>query len=223
MKMVGKLFLSGGGSAKQSFKVDEIFLDGIEKILYIPLARNGNFDECFSWISNAIGIHKMMEIDMLTDLSKKISLSDYDAVYIGGGNTYRLLKTIRESGFDKKLINYYRSGGIVYGGSAGAIILGRDIEISSRGIDADENKVNLKNTRGFNLIKGFDIQCHYRSHQLKKQRDYAIKTGVPIIAIPEGSAILVQNGEYRVVGTKSLTVINKEGAEKFPPGRRLEI
>jgi len=49
-------------------------------------------------------------------------LQKYDTVYIGGGDTFKLLKLIRESGFDEKLLRYYKSGGAIYGGSAGAII-----------------------------------------------------------------------------------------------------
>ena len=60
------------------------------------------------------------DIDMCTDLSKIKSLDEYTGVFIGGGNTFKLLKEIRESKFDILLEKYLKNGGFVYGGSAGA-------------------------------------------------------------------------------------------------------
>ena len=34
----------------------------------------------------------------------------------------------------------------------------------------DKNKVNLKDTRGFNLVKGYDIQGHFEDSQLEEQK-----------------------------------------------------
>lgn len=122
---MGKLFLSGGGDEMQTFELDEIFLKSVNKILYIPLAwPNNDYKSCLKWFSNAMNQHKRVEIQMLTDLNDDINLKDYDAVYIGGGNTFKLLKAMKDSGFDKKLFDYYNSGGTVYGGSAGAVIWG---------------------------------------------------------------------------------------------------
>ena len=213
--MGGKLFLSGGGDEKQTFEVDEIFLKSINKILYIPLAwKNDDFESCLKWFRNAMLQHKKVKLKMLTNLTKKITLKDYDAIYIGGGNTFKLLKKIRESEFDKELLDYYDDGGIIYGGSAGAIIFGRDIRTALMCKDADVNEVNLKDTRGFNLAANFDIQCHFEDNQLKEHKDVVNKTNFNIIAIPEESALLIENGQLKAVGPKPLTIITKKRVRK---------
>jgi len=50
-----------------------------------------------------------------------------ETIYIGGGNTFKLLKELKESGFDKELLKFIKEGKPVYGGSAGALILGKNI------------------------------------------------------------------------------------------------
>ena len=216
--MIGKLILSGGGDEKQTFEVDEIFLKGVKKILYIPVAwKNNDFEACKEWFTNAMQQHKRVDMEMLTNLTKSPNLNDYDAVYIGGGNTFKLLKKIRDSKFDRKLVQYYNNGGIVYGGSAGAIILGRDINIALLCDDADTNDVNLKNTKGFDKVKGYDIQCHYNDSQLREHQEFIRKTKRHIVAIPEESALLIEEDAYKVIGLKPITIITQNASKKFKP------
>jgi len=222
--MTGKLFLSGGGNEKQTYGIDEFLLKDVKNILYIPVAwKNNDFESCRNWFINAMEQHKKVEINMLTNLTKSPDLKNYDAVYIGGGNTFKLLKEIRESGFDEKLLRYYDNGGKIYGGSAGAIIWGRDINIALICADADVNDVNLKNTRGFDKLNGHDIQCHYENSQLKENQDFIRKTKAPIIAIPEESALLVEDGKYGVIGTKSLTLITEKTSKSFKPNSEFSL
>jgi len=222
--MTGKLFLSGGGNEKQTLKFDEEFLRGIKKILYVPIAwKDDDFESCRKWFTNAMRQHKKVDIDMLTDLTKLPNLEHYDAVYIGGGNTFKLLKSIKESGFDRKLFEYYNNGGTVYGGSAGAIIWGRDIDIALICDDVDSNDVNLKDTKGFNEIKGYDIQCHYNNSQLEEHKEFIKKTKRKVVAIPEESALLVENGEYKVIGLKSITIITQDAEKSFSPGTNISL
>lgn len=222
--MKGKLFLSGGGDEKQSFEVDRIFLEKVKQVLYVPAARRTEtFPSCLEWFRNLLSLHKPVKIEMLTDLTSNTDLNQYDAVYVGGGNTYRLLRRIRESGFDKRLVDYYNHGGRVYGGSAGAIIWGRDINIASIGFDSDKNEDNLKETRGLDLLGGADIQCHYRVSQLAMHKKYATETGKPIIAIPEESAVLVEDGKLKVIGTKPVFLISSKSAKKFNPETEVTI
>ena len=224
--MTGKLFLSGGGNEKQTYGIDEFLLKDVKKILYIPVAwKNNDFESCRNWFTNMIHKHKKqgIGIDMLTDLTKTPSLQNYDAVYIGGGNTFKLLKLIKESKFDKRLSEYYDNGGKIYGGSAGAIIWGRDINIALICADADVNDVNLKNTSGFDKLNGHDIQCHYENSQLKENQDFVRKTKAPMIAIPEESALLVEDGKYRVIGTKSLTLITEKTSKSFKPNSEFSL
>jgi len=222
--MSEKIILSGGGNEKQTYMLDEIFLKSINKILYIPIAwKNDDFESCLKWFKNMISQHKEVKIEMLIDLSKKINLQDYDAVYIGGGNTFKLLKKIKESKFDEKLIDYYKNGGIIYGGSAGAIILGKDIKIALICKDKDVNEVKLKATSGLNLIKNYYIQCHFEENQIEEHKKFIGNSEKKIIAIPEESSIFIENEKIKVVGLKPITIITKNSVKKYKVNEEIEL
>lgn len=217
--MVGKLILAGGGNEKQSFVIDEYFLNGVKKVLYVPLAwPDDNFSGCLEWFTGAMAKHKKVGIDMLVDWKKSIDLRRYDAVYVGGGNTFKLLKRLREGGFDKSLPEFLKHGGTVYGGSAGAIIWGNKIDIALICKDKDKNLVKLVNTSGFNFVNGFDIQCHYDGEQEQEHLEYVQKNRRNVIAIPEESALVFNDGNYSVVGRKPLFVFRDTKMEKYNVG-----
>ena len=222
--MKGRLFLAGGGNEEQSFGVDEIFLRDVSKILYVPWALpSDDFAGCLRWFTRAMSKHKRVRIQILTDLQKDARLQDQDAVYIGGGNTFRLLMRIREGGFDKRLLDYYNSGGTVYGGSAGALIWGADIGIARVCADADKNQVGLKDTSGFDALHGLDIQCHYLPDQLRRHQEYITKSGRNVIAIPEESALLLEEGGMRVLGLKPITLITRRVSKEYGVDEEIKL
>jgi hypothetical protein len=50
----------------------------------------------------------------------------------------------------------------VYGGSAGTIVLGSDISTAAH---MDVNEIGIADTRGFDLVHGHSIWCHYSDDQ----------------------------------------------------------
>ncbi|MBR9701386.1 type 1 glutamine amidotransferase-like domain-containing protein [Candidatus Pacearchaeota archaeon] len=222
---MGRLFLSGGGNEKQTQVLDEIFIKDINKILYIPIAWNDTvYDDCVKWFKKMLALHKKeTKVDVLTELNKNINLNDYDAVYIGGGNTFKLLNAIKINNFDKKLVDYYNSHGTIYGGSAGAIIFGYDIYLALLCKDKDVNKIGLKNLSGINLVNGYDIQCHFEENQVQEHQKYIKKSGRNIVAIPEESALMIDNGKLTVIGTKPITVISKNKSKNYSPNQKVII
>ena len=222
--MIGQIFLAGGGKEHNYSNVGGIFFKGIKKILYIPLAwPNDDFQSCLSWFAGVAKRFGKIEIDMLTNLQQKVNLNKYDGVFIGGGNTFKLLKRLRKGKLDKKLIQYYKKGGKIFGGSAGAIIFGNDINTSSICADKDVNIVGLKNTKGINILKKYDIQAHYADNQIKDHLRYVVKTKRKIIAIPEGSAVVVNGKKVEVIGKNPVTIITKTNSTKYKPGKNIKL
>lgn len=202
------VFLSGGGNEKQSEKLDREFVKYMphdKRMLYIPIASRGRrkFEDCFIWIKNTFSKFDFNEIDMWTDLSGKsyAELSGYGAVYIGGGNTFSLLQEFRKSGFDKLLLKFHNNNGIIYGGSAGAIFLGKDIEVAYFGGDSDENIAAITNFNGLNLVRNYAITCHYRKRDDKRIFDYAKKHGIEVVALREEVGLHVFENKIRVIGS----------------------
>jgi len=177
-----KLILSGGGKGKTTKKLDELFkklvLNG--KVLYLPQARKEKeYSKCLEWVKK--NIHENAEINLTVKNLKK-----YKGIFIGGGNTFKLLHELKEL-FEK----LRKFDGIIYGGSAGAAIFGKSIITCS---DSDENKVKLKNLNGLNLVNGYSIYCHYTN-----QDEFIKKLNMKVIALPESSGLFIDD-KIKVIG-----------------------
>jgi len=158
------IILSGGGDPEAVIPIDQYFssiIDLRKTVLYIPVAMEAHvfsYDACFAWFQKTYGAYGVSNIELCTDLTTVSLDRRYGAVFIGGGNTFKLLNEIQRSSFDLQLRSYLALGGILYGGSAGAIVCGKTIEPA---IYADDNLVGLKDLSGLNLLDGHDVFCHY--------------------------------------------------------------
>ncbi|MDO8622915.1 MAG: Type 1 glutamine amidotransferase-like domain-containing protein [archaeon] len=200
------IFLSGGGSGEKSREIDLDFINRINKnkpILYIPLARKAPYDSSMDWIKsnfNPLGFNNFEMVDNPKKL-KNIDLSKYSGIYIGGGNTYKLLKELQDNNFINILKKYIKDGGIFYGGSAGAIILGKDI-----GTSDSKNECGVKNNRGLKLLGKFSVFCHYKEENDQKILDYIKQTKNEVLAIPENAGVLIDNLKIKTIGPGKVTI-----------------
>jgi dipeptidase E len=198
----GYIILSGGGDVKTTFQLDEKYfalLKNNTKILYIPIALNrttSGYEACYDWFSNFIFYHsgkKNINFTMLLENNKVPDFNEFGSIYIGGGNTYKLLDFFYRKNINDKLVEYVKNGGIIYGGSAGAIVLGKDIRTVE-----EENDKNYYFFKGLDLLKGKSIICHYKIDMDKKIFEVAKKINSEIIALPENSGLILnQNGEFK--------------------------
>ena len=219
-----RLILGGGGDAPDSKPLDQLLLDMIPKgkqMLYIPIAWKGeNFDGCYAWIKGTFGALGFQDIVMWTNLKGKTyeDIKSFGAIYIGGGNTFTLLDKMRKTKFLTALKKYIERGNTVYGGSAGAIILGRDIRTASFGGDADANDARVRNFHGLNLLKDFTVQCHYKQEQDREITDFVQKTGLVVIALPERSGLYVEDKHIQVKGFEPAVLFKKDRKLFKKPG-----
>jgi dipeptidase E len=218
--MQGKIVLAGGGNEKDSYPVDKTFTSWIEpnaKILYLPVALRGvrPFTECLNWITSTFLPFNITQIEMWTDLSEHQDdeLSEFASVYIGGGNTYLLLAEFLECGFDQHLIEYVSQGGIIYGGSAGAAILGKDIRTISH---IDRNEIGLTETKGLDLVKGYSVWVHYQNPSDDGLiYEFQDKYNQPVLAISERAGIALESSEVKSVGFDSAFLFDKHGKQQL--------
>lgn len=214
-----KVALSGGGGAADSRPLDEVFAAWIGsqcKLLYLPCALRGirPFESCLKWITATFAPLNITQITMWTDLSEhQVSeLDQFDAVYIGGGNTFALLAELRKSGFEQSLIEDVRQGKAVYGGSAGAAVLGRDIRTVNY---LDRNEVGLVETNGLNLAIGHAIWVHYQPQDDNLIHEYVDQYQQPVVALSERSGIVIENQVMRSVGFEPACRFDGQGKSEF--------
>jgi peptidase E len=114
---------------------------------------------------------------------------DIDVIYISGGNTFGTMKRIRDSGFDKAIINYVQTGVTYIGGSAGAYIATADISHVEK---YDQNTFGLTDFSGLDLFHGVLI-CHY-TEELRADLDSLQTAGkYGVIALSDDQSIVVKD------------------------------
>lgn len=91
------------------------------------------------------------------------TMNEIDVIYISGGNTFGILKRIKESNADKIILDYIRKGAVYIGGSAGAHIASRSIEHIKK---YDKETFDLTDFSGLALFDGILI-CHYTDDRKK--------------------------------------------------------
>lgn len=208
------LFLCGGGSGKQIiFALNKFssLLDKSKPILYIPLAfENSDYDSCSKWFEQEMkymGLNNYEMVRSSKELSEK-EFNEYCALFIGGGNTYKLLKELKEYSNFEKINQYLKNNGIIFGGSAGAIIFGKNI--NSCLID-DKNSVNLNDCDGFNYLNGCSILCHLNKANFKKNKNYLMNYSIKnkTIYLPEEDVIIIKNKKIKFIGQNQYVIFNK--------------
>jgi dipeptidase E len=198
------LGLAGGGDVDDSRLQDEAFAARIGprgRVLYWPIAMRGMrpLESCLDWIRAAFAPLNVTDITLWSDLAahRVSELDAFDALFIGGGNTFSLLHEIRQSGFEDGLKAYVRSGKVVYGGSAGAVIWGRDIQTVNH---LDRNDAHLSNTEGLDMAEGHAIWVHYRPEDDARIRTHMETHRYPVLALSERTGIIIETTGMRTVG-----------------------
>jgi dipeptidase E len=135
-----------------------------------------------------------------TEVERK--LSQYDAIFVAGGNTFYLLDKIRKSGADKIIPKLIESGKIYIGSSAGSIVAGPDIyparDLNDSGVAPD-----LKDYRGLNMVN-FVILPHWGSEIFKESykktfMEQNYNENNKIMLIGDYQYIKVEGETYKIV------------------------
>lgn len=214
---MSKLFLSGGGDIETSYSFDKLFFNSLPQsanILYIPIGiattmtrTEGSFD----WFSKLISKHsnndKYLDFTMWNGRDSLPILHNYDAVYVGGGNTYRLLMVLEKLGMLDALKKYIKNGGTYYGGSAGAVIIGKSLRTVG-----EENLENYSKHDGMNLINNLSIFPHFSDIDEQKNiiRNICDNYDITIIALPENSGLIMDERGITCCGSMYLYEKEKE-------------
>ncbi|MDO8729204.1 MAG: Type 1 glutamine amidotransferase-like domain-containing protein [bacterium] len=218
-----KLFLGGGGGKEDSIELDKKFvanLDLSKPLLYIPIAINTDkhpYSGCVAWLSDVLEPLGVVNITMwIEDDLKRKEEKDFEqftGIYIGGGNTFKLLKELKEFGTFEILKKLIEKNIPIYGGSAGAIIFAKTVIPA---LSADENFVELRDFFALNLLKDYEIWCHYSESLDLMIKSYMDKYNLKkILAIPENAGLYVTEESIEVVGTADIKVFKGNNIKTF--------
>lgn len=132
-------------------------------------------------------------------------LSEYEIMYVEGGNSYYLLQESLKNDFGKYVKRRVEAGMIYIGCSAGSVIMGPDIEPVRRE-ETTPLAPDLKTTRAYDIVN-FVVMPHWGGEEYRHlYNDYRIKhiynEDYPYILINDHQYIEVVDDKYRIVNVR---------------------
>ena len=218
-----KLVLIGGGdigrgnTSYETKEIDEeiVKLTGIAKpnLLFIGLAStfSDSYYDTIKKIYKELGCEcaylKKKNIINNPDIVKE-KINKADIIYIGGGDTVKLLNDIKEYKIDELLVEAYNRGCVLAGTSAGAILLSNSGYSDSYILRGESNK--------YEFIKGLGLSninfCpHYHS---SKEKDNELESDLkefkkPVYCLENCTALEILDNNIKTIKSKENAKVYK--------------
>ena len=184
------------------------------KLIFIPTASNDS-RKYFDIVKNhflKIGFASISVLYLLDkDLTKtqiKEAILSHDAIYVGGGNTLRMMSVWRKLEVDTLLKQALDKGVVLSGISAGSICWFSQGSSDSRSSASDVNKLMSVTGLGFieaYLCPHYDVEPHRQSDVKIKLR----RSAKVAICLDNCVAIEVIGDKYRIIKSKASAKAHK--------------
>lgn len=208
-----KIVAIGGGEIKdlETLAIDKeiVRLTGKKQplALFIPTASGDaegyweTFQNIYKSRLNCKTAALFLIKEHLTSSQIKDKIVSADLIYVGGGNTLKMMKTWKRLKVDRFLADAYRRGAVLSGLSAGAMCWFSS-GFSDSAKFSNTRKWNFMKVRGLGLIKAMFCP-HYHKEKREKGFEEAIKRyGGLGIALDNNTALEVIEGKFRVIGSQ---------------------
>ncbi|WP_337089674.1 Type 1 glutamine amidotransferase-like domain-containing protein [Leuconostoc pseudomesenteroides] len=133
-------------------------------------------------------------------------LFNYDLIFLNGGYPFYLLHFIKKSGADKILTKIHQNGGLIFGLSAGSIVMGPSISLMQY-LYPEDNHFQDTDLTGLNLTD-LQIYPHFKEMLTRdatikeKIVEYENKTGISITRLNNNQALEIDNVTSILLGTR---------------------
>jgi len=230
-KSIKKIVAIGGGRTRDSetLAIDKEIIRLTQKkhpkLLFIPTAISDS-EDYYKGIDTYYGKKLGCKTDALyllknTSSPKEIrnKILGADIIYVGGGNTLKMMKIWRRLGVDKLLKKAWLNGIVLCGISAGSICWFESGHSDSMSF-YNPKKWKYINVHGLGFIKG--IHCpHYNSQTLDVPRkthfrEMIQRIGGMGIAIDNNCAIEFIDDRYRVITSNKSAKAFRKMEKLFP-------
>lgn len=130
-------------------------------------------------------------------------LKNFDAVFVNGGSTFYLLKSIRESGLDRVIKELLPQGFIYMGASAGSYVCCPTIEMSLWKHQDKYDHYGLTDLRALDLIP-FLMTVHYSEEYKELLKEKIAMTNYQVKILNDEQAILVDEDKTVLLGGEEI-------------------
>jgi dipeptidase E len=224
--LISNSTLHGSGYLDHAESEIRSFLGHAERVLFVPYAL---FDRD-KYAANARQRFQKMGYELTsvhTAENPVAAVDETDTVFIGGGNTFRLLKALYEFDLIEAIRRRVSNGMPYIGSSAGSNVAAPTIRTT--------NDMPIVQPPSFNALGlvSFQINPHYldpdpNSKHMGETREERIiqfleENDTPVVGLREGAMLRIENGETILRGSTGARIFRK-GMEaiEISPGARLD-
>lgn len=201
------------------------FLAGVKTVTFVPYAladRDGYAAKARERFGK-LGI-ELLSVHQAPD--PRAAVRSAEAVFVGGGNTFRLLKWLQDEGLMGPIRDRAGEGMPYVGSSAGTNVAAPSIRTTN-----DMPIVPTANLLALGLVP-YQINPHYldpdpastHKGETREERllQYLEESPVPVVGLREAAYLHAEKGVSTLLGEKGARVF-KRGAEPFEAGTGAEI
>ena len=216
------------GSGYLDHAADEIcdFLGVVKTVLFVPYAL---YDRD-AYATTARERFKKMGYELSsihTSSSPTRTVEEAESIFIGGGNTWRLLKSLYDLALLDPIRRRVESGMTYIGSSAGSNIAGPTIKTTNDMPIVEPPSFDALGLVSFQLNPHFldpdPNSTHMGETREERLRQFHEENDTPVAGLREGAMIRIENGEMTLKGSSGARIFRK-GLEPLEvlPGARLE-
>jgi len=225
--LISNSTLHGSGYLDHAESEIRSFLGDAKRVLFVPYAL---FDRD-KYATNARQRFQKMGYELTsvhTAENPVTAVNETDAVFIGGGNTFRLLNALYEFDLIEAIRKRVSNGMPYIGSSAGSNVAAPTIKTT--------NDMPIVQPPTFNALGlvSFQINPHYldpdpNSKHMGETREERIvqfleESDTPVVGLREGAMLRVENGETILLGSTGARIFRKGmQPSEILPGTRLDI
>jgi dipeptidase E len=225
--LISNSTLHGSGYLDHAESEIRSFLGDAKRVLFVPYAL---FDQD-KYATNARQRFQKMGYELTsvhTAENPVTAVNETDAVFIGGGNTFRLLKALYEFDLIEAIRKRVSNGMPYIGSSAGSNVAAPTIKTT--------NDMPIVQPPSFNALGlvSFQINPHYldpdpNSKHMGETREERIvqfleENDTPVVGLREGAMLRIENGETILRGSTGARIFRKGmQPSEILPGARLDI
>jgi len=200
-------------------------LRGVRSVLFVPYAMKEH-DPYHAKVRA-----RLEQMDLECDSihlhpDPREAVKNAESIFVGGGNTFRLLKTLYEKDLLRAIRERVDRGARYIGSSAGTNVACPTIRTTN-----DMPVVEPPSLTAMGLVP-FQINPHYLDPDLSSRhmgetreeriREYLEENDLPVVGLREGTMLRIENGNYLLKGVTSARIFRKgREAVEIEPGNLL--
>ncbi len=210
--LISNSTLHGSGYLDHAEREIKDFLGATDRVLFVPFAMYDR--EAYTALARRRMEAMGFALDSVSEASDhRQAVAEAEVVFIGGGNTFRLLKSLYDSDLLATIRGRVSEGMPYIGSSAGSIVACPTLKTTK-----DMPVVEPPSFDALRLV-GFQISPHYQdpdphsTHMGETQEEritqFLEENDAPVIGLREGTMLCVETGSIRLKGIAAARIFRR--------------